>query len=99
MDAAFAEYEVDAIIAPTGSPAWPTDLINGDHFLGGSSSHAARAGYPLISLPAGYVYGLPVGITFMGPAWSEGTLIKIASGYEAVVGARRVPGYLRTLEV
>ena len=88
--------ELDAIVAPTGQPAWPIDLINGDHFLGASSSPAARAGYPLVTVPAGYVYGLPVGITFMGRAWDEGTLISVASGFEAATQVRQAPHFLST---
>jgi amidase len=96
LDAALDGDELDAIIAPTGSPAWPIDLINGDHFLGGSSSAAARAGYPLVTVPAGYVYGLPVGVTFMGRAWDEGTLIRLASGFEAVTQVRQAPHFVPT---
>jgi amidase len=97
LDKVFATYSVDAIIAPTGSPAWPTDLVNGDHFLGGTSSYAAMAGYPLITVPMGTSFGLPVGITFMGRQWDEPGLIKLASGYEATRGPRPVPGFLETL--
>lgn len=97
IDAALAEYELDAIIAPTGSPAWPTDLINGDHFLGASSTPAAWAGYPLVTVPAGFVHGLPVGMTFMGTAWSEPTLIRLASGFEAGTLVRQAPTFQRTL--
>jgi amidase len=79
IDAVLATHTLDAIVAPTNSPAWPTDLINGDAFLFGSSGFAAVAGYPLVSVTAGYVFGLPVGITFMASAWSEPTLIRIAS--------------------
>ncbi|CAN5646897.1 amidase [soil metagenome] len=96
LDEALDGNNLDAIIAPTGSPAWPIDLINGDHFLGGSSSPAARAGYPLVTVPAGYVYGLPVGITFMGRAWDEGTLISVASGFEAATQVRQAPHFLPT---
>jgi amidase len=96
LDEALDGNELDAIIAPTGSPAWPIDLINGDHFLGGSSSAAARAGYPLVTVPAGYVYGLPVGVTFMGRAWDEGTLIRLASGFEAVTQVRQAPHFVPT---
>lgn len=96
LDEALDGNELDAIIAPTGSPAWPIDLINGDHFLGGSSSPAASAGYPLVTVPAGYVYGLPVGVTFMGRAWDEGTLISLASGFEAVTQVRQAPHFLST---
>ncbi len=96
LDAALDDNNLDAIIAPTGSPAFPIDLINGDHFLGGSSSPAARAGYPLVTVPAGYVYGLPVGVTFMGRAWDEATLIKLASGFEAVTQVRQAPHFVST---
>ncbi len=97
LDEAFDSNQLDAIVAPTGSPAWTTDLVNGDLFLGASSSHAARAGYPLVTVPAGYMFGLPVGITFMGRRWSEGTLIKLASGFEAVTQVRYAPNFERTL--
>ena len=93
----FADHDLDAIVAPTGSPAWPTDLLNGDHFLGGTSSYAAMAGYPLITVPMDDSFGLPVGITFMGRQWAEPTLIKLASGFEAQRGARLVPQFLETL--
>jgi amidase len=92
-----AQFDLDAIIAPTGSPAWTTDLVNGDLFLGASSAPAAIAGYPLISVPAGDAFGLPVGLTFMGTAFSEPTLIKLASGFEAATDARRKPEFLPTL--
>ena len=97
LDAVLDGQNLDAIIAPTGSPAWPTDLVNGDHFLGGSSSYAAMAGYPLVTVPMGSSFGLPVGLTFMGRRWAESTLIKLASGFEAKLGARRVPELLATL--
>ncbi len=96
IDAALAKYHVDALVAPTASPAWKTDLVNGDHFLGASSGPAAIAGYPLISVPAGFAFGLPVGITFMGTAFSEPTLIKLAYGFEQVSKARRTPSFLPT---
>ncbi len=97
LDKVLGEHNLDAIVAPTGSPAWPTDLVNGDHFLGGSSSVAAVAGYPLISMPAGFAFGLPVGITFMGGAFAEPTLIRLASGFESATGIRRAPDYEPTL--
>lgn len=98
IDAALAANDLDALVAPTGSPAWPIDLVNGDHFLGASSFPAAMAGYPIINVPAGNAYGvLPVGISFMSTAWSEPTLIKIASGFEAVTHARIVPRFLPTM--
>lgn len=98
IDATLHEHKLDAIIAPTGSPAWPTDWINGDHFTGGSSSPAAVAGYPAITVPAGFVDALPVGITFMGTAWSEPVLIRLAYAYEQKSGNRKAPGFLQTLK-
>ncbi len=97
IDAILAEQNLDALVAPTGSPSWPTDLVNGDHFLGASSTAAAMAGYPLINVPAGQVFGLPVGLSFMGTAFSEPTLIKLASGFEHATGARRKPRFLPRL--
>ncbi|MDQ4045356.1 MAG: amidase [Chloroflexota bacterium] len=91
IDAVMDELGLDALVAPTGSPPWPTDLINGDHFLGASSSPAAMAGYPLVSVPAGYTYGLPVNLTFMGRAWSEPTLIALAYAFEQGTMARQTP--------
>lgn len=87
---------LDALIAPTGSPAWKTDLILGDHFVGGSSSLAAISGYPAITVPMGFIDELPVGITFFGKAWSEPLLLEIAYGYEQGTKHRRAPKYLTT---
>jgi amidase len=98
IDAALAANNLDAIVAPTNSPAWPTDLINGDAFLFGSSGFAAVAGYPLVTVTGGFVFDLPVGITFMASAWSEPTLIRIASGFEAAADVRRRPRFLRTFK-
>jgi amidase len=97
IDAVLAQHNLDALVAPTGSPAWPIDLVNGDHFLGASSSPAAIAGYPIINVPAGHAFGLPVGISFMASAFSEPTLIKLASGFEAATHARRPPTFIPTL--
>jgi amidase len=97
IDATLAAHDLDAIVAPTGSPAWPTDLVNGDHFLGASSAPAAIAGYPLVNVPAGDAFGLPVGISFMASAYEEPKLIKLASGFEATASARMKPEYLATL--
>jgi amidase len=99
IDKAISDHNLDAIVAPTGGPAWPIDLINGDHFGGGSSSPAARAGYPNISVPAGYISGLPVGISFFSTAWQEPKLISVAYAYEQARGPRRVPQLLPTLDL
>lgn len=99
IDAVLKKNNLDAILAPAGGPAWLTDLVAGDHDTGGSSTPAAVAGYPNIAVPAGFVHGLPVGISFFGAAWSEPTLIKIASGFEAAVNARRKPEFLPTAPV
>jgi amidase len=97
IDAALTANNLDALVAPTGSPSWPTDLVNGDHFLGASSGPAAIAGYPIINVPAGFAFGLPLGISFFGTAFSEAKLIRLASGFEAVRKARRPPTFIPTL--
>ncbi len=94
MDKVMQENELDAFIAPTASPAWKTDLTNGDLYLGGSSSLSAMAGYPIISVPMGMVDGLPVGISIWGKAWSEGILFEIAYAYEQQTQHRKIPQYL-----
>jgi amidase len=94
IDKLMNDNNLDALIAPTGSPAWKTDLILGDHFVGGSSSLAAISGYPAITVPMGFVSSLPVGITFFGKAWSEALLIEIAYSYEQATKHRRSPEYL-----
>jgi amidase len=96
IDAVMRRYRLDAILAPTGSPAWITDLVNGDHFLGASSTPAAVAGYPSITVPAGFAYGLPVGVSFIGRAWSEATLITLAFAYEQGTRLRKPPQFLAT---
>src|SRR6266705_1583039 len=97
IDMLLADNNLDAIVAPTDNPAWPTDLINGDHFVIGSSSPAAIVGYPIINVPAGMSFGVPLGISFFSTAFSEPTLIKLASGFEAVTHARQKPQFLSTL--
>ena len=94
IDGVMNLHNLDAIIAPTGSPAWKTDLINGDSFQLGSSSPAARAGYPNITVPMGYVDELPVGISFFGRAWSEPLLLEIAYAYERGTKHRKSPKFL-----
>jgi amidase len=97
IDATMNKHKLDAIVAPTGSPPWVTDLVNGDHFSGASSTPAAVAGYPNISVPAGYSHNLPVGISFFGRAYSEPTLIRIAYAYEQATKHRRPPQFVPTL--
>ena len=99
IDKLMDEHKLDAIVAPTGGPAWTTDLINGDHFGGGSSNAAAVAGYPNINVTAGDLFGLPVGISFFGRAWSEPTLIKIAYAFEQATQARKAPTFLPTADL
>jgi amidase len=98
LDPVFSKHQLDAIVAPTGSPPWPTDLINGDHFLGASSTPAAVSGYPSISVPIGYSHGLPVGMSFIGKAWSEASLMRIAYGYEQAAKPRQPPRFLPTMQ-
>jgi amidase len=99
LDAILAAHELDALIAPTGSPAWPTDPVNGDHFTGASSSPAAMAGYPLVTVPAGNAFGLPIGLTFMGRARSEETLLCLAYAFEQAAGGREIPMMRPTLDL
>jgi amidase len=97
IDALMDKNQLDAIVAPTGGPAWLTDLVNGDHVAGGSSNAAAVAACPNINVTAGYLSGLPVGISFFGRAWSEPTLIRIAYSFEQATKARQAPKFLTTV--
>ncbi|MGH8315381.1 MAG: amidase [Steroidobacterales bacterium] len=98
IDKALADFDLDAVVAPTDNPAWSTDLLYGDHFIFGSSGLAAPAGYPIVQVPAANVLGLPLGISFFGTAFSEPKLIKLASGFEAVTHARadNLPTFAQT---
>ena len=97
IDLALKQFGIDAIVTPTGSPAWTTDLVNADHFIFGTSNLAAIGGYPIVNVPMGQALGLPLGISFMASAFSEPTLIRLASGFEHVVNARIVPQLPTTL--
>jgi amidase len=99
IDKALHDFNLDAIVAPTDNPAWATDLLYGDHFLFGSSGLAAAEGYPIVQVPAGAVFGIPLGISFFGTAFSEPKLIKLASGFEAATHARaqNLPEFTATI--
>lgn len=99
IDMLLTQNRLDAIVAPTDNPPWPTDLINGDHFVIGSSSPCAIVGYPIINVPSGSTFGVPVGMSFMGTAFSEPKLITLASGFEAATHARQKPQFLQTLNL
>jgi len=101
IDAVMTKYRLDALVAPTGGPSWLTDLVNGDGGTAsapGPSSVAAVAGYPHVTVSAGYFRGLPIGISFFGRAWSEPTLIKLAYAYEQATKHRRPPAFAASAE-
>ncbi|HXD05467.1 MAG TPA: amidase [Burkholderiaceae bacterium] len=93
IDAALAQHKLDALVAPTGSPAWLTDFINGDHYGSSFSTPAAVAGYPHLTVPAGFVQGLPVGLSFVGPAYSEALLLGLGFAFEQATRARKAPAF------
>jgi amidase len=99
IDATMDKFKLDALVAPTAPPAWVTDLVDGDNVGGGSSGMAAIAGYPDITIPAGFIFGLPVGISFFGRAWSEPTLIKLAYSFEQATKVRKAPKFLPTADL
>lgn len=94
IDAAMNRHSLHALVGITESPAWPTDWINGDHYSSGAPPWAAVAGYPHVTVPAGFVHGLPVGFSFFGRAWSERELLRLASAFEHAAQARRKPRFL-----
>ena len=99
IDAVMKAKKLDALFALTLSPTWITDFINGDHYLGSSSTPAAVAGYPAITVPGGEVNGLPIGVTFFGGAWSEAALIKYAYAFEQATHHRKPPRFAGTVRV
>jgi amidase len=100
IDRVMDQHRLDALVAPTGDPAFPIDLLNGDHYTGGGTSTLpAVAGYPHLTVPAGQVFGLPVGLSFFGRAWSEPRLIALAHAFEQATRHRRAPSFRGSVEL
>jgi amidase len=99
LDAVLDRHRLDAIVAPTGAPAWVIDPVSGDHYVGGNSTPAAVAGYPCVTVPMGFVFGLPVGLSFIGRAWAEAALVRLAFAFEQATRHRRPPRFLRTADL
>jgi amidase len=99
LDATFRKHRLDALVAPTQGPPALIDLVNGEASGGSSTSPCAVAGYPAITVPMGYAFGLPLGLTFMGTAWAEPVLLKLAFAFEQATKVRRAPRFLPTAEL
>ncbi len=99
IDAALTKHKLDALVAPTDGIPWLTDFLNGDHFSGGCSTPPAVSGYPHVTVPAGYIHGLPIGVSFFGTAWSEGKLIQFAYAFEQTTNHRRAPQFLASADI
>jgi amidase len=99
LDAVLDRHRLSALVAPTGAPAWVIDPVSGDHYVGGNSTPAAVSGYPSVTVPMGFVFGLPVGLSFIGRAWSEAVLVRLAFAFEQATRHRRPPRFLRTADL